>query len=244
VTSISAVRLPELDDEFAKSLQVENVDELKTRIKELLENAKKQMQKELNSDKLLTTLFERSTVYVSDNMWETLAERRMQETADEQRKAGKTMEAYAEENGMTLDDLAKAWYAQAKSHVERALLIREIFVKEKMQLSNTELNQELFIMASEFGMESKNLLEILKANNSLEELHFRAISRKVSEFLEANAEVSEAAAPAADEKPKKATKAKAAKSEEAPADAEAAPAEGEEEKPKKTSSKKKKTEGE
>ncbi len=234
VSSITAVRLPELDDEFAKSLQVENIDELRSRVEVLLKDAKIQVQKEVNSDKLLNTLFERSTVYVSDNMWEGLAERRMQETADEQHKLGKTMEEYATQTGMTLDALAEAWYAQAKTHVERALLIREIFVKEKMQLTNNELNSELGHMANELGMEPKALLDILKANNSIEELQFRAISRRVSGLLEEHAVVAEAVV---DAKPAKAAKAKPAKAETAEVvAAEETPAEP---KPKKAPAKKK-----
>jgi trigger factor len=193
LNSLSSVKLPEVDEEFAQSLKVENVDELRERLREGIARAKEQMIREMVYEQLLEKLHERSKVQTSDNMWEGLAARRMQETAEEQQKAGKTLEQYAQENGMTVDELTQAWKDKAKMHVERALLIREIFTKEKMKLTNDELNRELVAMADEFEVEPEEMVRMLKENQALDELHFRAISHKVSEFLLKNAEVKETA---------------------------------------------------
>lgn len=218
INSLSAVSLPNVDDAFAKSLQTENVDELKDRVRAGLTVIKEQMVRDMAFEQLLTALYDKSTVHVSDNMWEDLAARRLNETANEQARAGKTMEKYAEENGMTIDSLVEAWRTQAKLQVERALLIRDVFTKEKLQLTNRDLNAELNFMAEELGMEPKTLLSALQENNSVEELQFRAISRKVGDLLIEKAEKTEAA-PAEDaaQKPK-AKKAKASKEEAAPAE--------------------------
>lgn len=189
INSLSAVTLPPLDDEFAKTMQTETVEELTTRVRTGLTAVKENMAREMAYEALLTQLQEASTVNVSDNMWESLAQRRLHETAQEQARAGKTMEQYAAENGMTIESLEQAWNAQAKLQVERALLIRDIFTREKMQLSNKELNQELMLMSQELGMEPETLVNMMRENNSLEELQFRAISRKVGDFLIAHASV-------------------------------------------------------
>lgn len=191
LNSLSTVRLPELDDEFAKSLQTENIDDLKLRVRAGIERAKQQMLRDFTTEQLLEKLHERSEVAVSDNMWEALADRRLSETAQEQQKEGKNLEQYAQENGMTVEQLQQAWRDKAKMHVERALLIRELFVAEKMELTNQELNDELISMAEEMQTEPQELLDILRKNEALDELQFRAISRKVGNFLEANAEKKE-----------------------------------------------------
>jgi trigger factor len=113
----------------------------------------------------------------------------MQETAEEQHKEGKTLEQYAEENGMSLDELEEAWKSKAKLHIERALLIREVFTREQMELTNEELNQELYAMAGEYEVEPEQMYKMLQENNSLDELRFRTISNKVNEFLESNAQI-------------------------------------------------------
>ncbi len=193
LNSLSGVKLPDLDDSFAQSLKTESVDDLRDRVKAGIERAKYEMLRELVTEQLLEKLHERSEVLVSDNMWESLAQRRMQEMAEEQEKEGKTLEAYAAEKGMTMEQLSEAWDKNAKLHVERALMVREVFVKENMQLSNEDLNQELVDMAQEYEVEIDEMFKTLQKNEAVDELHFRAISRKVAGFLESNADVKEVA---------------------------------------------------
>ena len=191
INSVSGVKLPDLDDEFAKSLKTENVDDLRTRVREGLGRAKNEMLRELVTEQLMERLHERSEVFVSDNMWEALADRRMRETAEEQRKEGKTLENYAAEKGMTIEQLQDAWNKNAKLQVERALMIREVFVKEQMQLTNNEFHAELVEMAREYETEVDEMLKVLQKNEAIDELHFRAISRKVADFLESQADATE-----------------------------------------------------
>ena len=210
LNSISAITLPDLDDTFAKSVKTESVDELKVRMRESIIAAKGQMVRDMLQDQLLENLRQSSKVEVSDNMWEALANQRLGEIQEQQREAGKSLEQYAQENGMTMEEFVKAWQDQAKVHVERAMVVREIFAKEKLQITNDELNNELFFMAQEFQVEAMELLEYMRKNDSLQELHFRSISRKVSNFLIEHAVITEGDAPA---KPAKAAKAKATKDE-------------------------------
>lgn len=133
-------------------------------------------------------LLERSEVFVSDNMWEAVADRKLRETEEEQRKEGKTLESHAAENGMTIEQLVEARKQDAKMHVERALVLNEVYKAENMKLADTDLQAELFEMAREFEVEADELLNMLKKNNALEELHFRALSRKVIDFLDSQSE--------------------------------------------------------
>jgi FKBP-type peptidyl-prolyl cis-trans isomerase (trigger factor) len=72
-------------------------------------------------------------------------------------------------------------------------MIREVFVAEKMELSTTELNDELYVMAQEYEIEAAEMWEMLKKNEAVDELHFRAISRKVANLLDECAESTTAA---------------------------------------------------
>jgi trigger factor len=217
LNSLSAVTLPVLDESFAKSLKTESVEELKTRMRDSIVEAKKQMSNDMLQEQLLESLREASEISVSDNMWEALANQRLTEIAEQQAQQGKSLEQYAAENGMVIDDLIKAWHEQAKVHVERAMIVREIFSTEKLAITNEELNEELFAMAQEYQMEPMELLEAMRKSGSLQELQFRAISRKVTNFLIENANITEGEAPA----PKPAKKASAKKADAAPAAEEA-----------------------
>lgn len=191
VNSISSMAPPELDEEFAKELKADSVDELKTRIRTLLGRAKAEASQEVMTDRLLEELMSRSTVNVGDGMWEQLAERRIREVAQEQRDSGSSLQKYVEEQGMTPEQFVEAWREKSKMYVQRALLIREIFSKEEMKLTEQDLTRELLGMSREYGTDPATLLEELRKANSLEEIHFRAISRRVSDFLIENADKKE-----------------------------------------------------
>ncbi len=205
LNSASSVKMPELDESFAQSLRTESVDELRARIREQLGYAKAQMVRDIMVEQAMEKLLERSKVQVSDNAWEDIANRRLAETQQEQEEKGKTLEEFATENGMTLEGLIEAWREKAQLYIKRAFLIREVFVSENMQLTNEDLNLELNVMANEYNVEPKEMAELLHKNNALEELRFRAISRKVSDVLLAEANVGEAKpakAKASEPKPK------------------------------------------
>ena len=196
VNSASTVKLAELDDNFAQEFQAESVEDLTARVRESISNAKSQLGREMMQEQILEKLRAISTIHVSDNMWEALAGQRLSEIQQEQAKEGKSIEQYAEENGMTLEELVNKWNEQAKIHVERAMVVRDIFEKENLQLTNGDLNTELFYMAGEYSVQPQELLQQLQSNNALPELQFRAISRKVTDFLLASASIGGEAAPA------------------------------------------------
>jgi trigger factor len=191
--SLSAVKLPEVDDSFAQLYKVENVDELKERLREQMAASKKNMIQEYVNEQLLDDLLSRSTVNVPDNMWESVAAQKMRDIAQEQLERKLSLEEYAAQNGMTVQQLEEAQKNEAKMYVTRAVLVREIFAKEKMSMSNAELNIELAMMAREYQMDTKTMLNALKKNRALDELHFRTIFRKVMELLNTNANVIEVA---------------------------------------------------
>ena len=189
--SLSAVKLPEVNEEFAKSLSAESVESLRTRIRELVGQAKLSMAHDYVVEQLLEQLLQKSTIHVPDTMWESVASRRLQELEEEQRQKGKTLEEYAKEQGMEKDELIAAWREQARMHVQRAVAVREIFAREKLTMTNAELNRELASMAQEFDTDPNQMLDVLKKNNALDELQFRAIFRKVTDFLKENAKIRE-----------------------------------------------------
>jgi trigger factor len=188
VNSLNAVKTPELDDAFAANLQLSGVEELKTRVRESLMRAKDAVHTELVTDKLLAEVLARSTVHVSDNMWENLAERRLNETAREQAKQGRSLEEYAKSQGMTLDEFVQTWNDRARNEVRRALIIQQIFSKEEMKLTNDDLSAELYEMAREYGIDVKEMLELLQKNKAMDELQFRSIQRRVRNFLLSHAD--------------------------------------------------------
>ncbi len=193
LNSVSAVQMPNLDDTFAQSLKADSLDDLKERLKIGMERMVNAEIEKMVAEQLLDGLLDRSKVEVSDNMWEPIADQRLGEVAEEQKKAGKTLEDYAEQQGMSIEDIRNAWRERAKTEVKRALMVREIYKQENMELDNETMTLELEEMAREVGVTPQEMLELLKQQNATQELQFRAISRKVREFLATQADVKEMA---------------------------------------------------
>ncbi len=191
LNSVSTVRLPELDDSFAQSLKTESVEELRTRVREGLENARLEASNNILADQLLDEVVQRSEVLVSDNMWEPIADQRLADMDADLKKQGKSLEEQVKENGMTLEELRENYRHNAKTEVLRAIVIREIFRNEEMKLTGEDLDAALMEMSREFGLEPAEMIDELKKANATNELQFRAIARKVREFLVSKAEIRE-----------------------------------------------------
>jgi trigger factor len=132
-------------------------------------------------------------VHVPDTMWEGVANQRLRDIQEEQQKEGKSLEQYAQENGMTVEQMVEALQHEAQTHVKRAVLVQEIAIKEEMKLTNQDLNDELILMSREYGMKPEEMLGVLKKNEAMGELQHRAIFRKVTQFLNEHANAQEVA---------------------------------------------------
>jgi trigger factor len=192
--SLSAVKLPELDDAFAQSLQVENVDDLRERVQHVIKAAKEEQIREYVNNQLLDELVKKSDIEVPETMWEQVARQRLQDIEQDLREKERTMEQYAQDNGMSVEELVAAIEREAKTYVIRAQAIQEIFKREEMKLQDVDLNNELIDMAREYNMQPEEMLTLLKKNNAVQEIHQRAINRKVMDFLHEHAETRVAAA--------------------------------------------------
>lgn len=197
--SINSVRLPELDDEFAQgikgefaSLKSENLGALRAKLKERMELAQAEIAQEYINEGLQEELLRRSSVQVPDTMWEAVAAQRLREMDAEARQKGRTLEDVAKESGMTTEEMIAAWQQEAKIQVQRAVLAREIFVREKLQLTNQDLNMMLVQMAQEYEVTPEQLADVMKKNKNFQELEIRTIFKKVMEFLNAHATITEA----------------------------------------------------
>ena len=214
VRSLSAVKLPQLDDTFAQEYDIANLSEMKGRMKEVILAAKQSQANQLVNEQLLSDLLESSTINVPDPMWEQVANQRLNDIAKEQQEKKKSFQAFAEEVGMTPEQLVEAVKNEAKLFVQRAQAIQEIFLKEELKLTNEDLTSELYEMARDFNMQPAEVLETLKRNNAMDELTHRTINAKVMNFLNAHATIEEVDADSPAPAPK-ATKAKAAAAEKA-----------------------------
>ena len=215
IRSVSAVAMPDLDDNFAQSLKAENLDDLKAKVGQAIKNAKDEVAQEMVNEQLLDHLLKNSQIHVADNTWEDVANRRLTELNEELRGKGSNIEEHAKANGMTLEQLVEAQRQEAKLHVERAVIIERVFTNEGMKITNQDLDQHFLEVARENQIPEEHLARFAKEYGAQirDEVVFRSMYGKVMAFLGENAKVTEVADGEAPAEPAgtKATKAKSKK---------------------------------
>lgn len=181
--SLSAAEVPDLDEDFAKELNAESVDQLKESVREQLTEAKKRMVNDYVNEQILEELMKTSKVEVADTLWEGVAERRIHEIANDAQKEGKTLEDIAAANNMSLEELTEKIGERAQAEVKHAVAIRRIFDDEKMKLDQADIRDQIVMIAQENNMTPDDALRALRKNGSLAEVEFRAIYNRVLKFL-------------------------------------------------------------
>lgn len=193
VRSVSAVKVPELDDAFAKSLNLENVEDLRERIRQGLERAREQMLEEIVNEQVLTYLVNESKILVADNTWEAVLNRRLYDIQQELAKQKKTIEDHAKENGMTVEEFVNRLREEAQLHVKRAVVVERVFKAEEMKITDQEATQHFLQIAAENEVPEDKLEEFAKKYGGVirDEVIYRAMYAKVMDFLREHANVTE-----------------------------------------------------
>ncbi len=190
--SLSAAEVPDLDEDFAKELNAESVEELKGKVRVQLGEAKKRMVRDYVNEQILDELMKNSKIEVADTLWEGVAERRIHEIADDAQKENKTLEDIAQANNMSLEELSQKIGERAQAEVKHAVAIRRIFETEGMKLDQADIRDQILEIAQENNMTPDDTLRALRRSGSLAEVEFRAIYNRVLSFLHEQANVTPA----------------------------------------------------
>lgn len=222
VQSVSALQMPELDDEFAKSLNTENLEDLNQKVRELISNAKERSVDDMVRSQLLDNLIASSTVHVADTAWESVMQRRMDEIQQALREQKTSFEDFLKSNGLTEEEFVDRLREDAQLNVKRAVVIQKIFEDNKMSVQQEDLNRFFLEVAQENNVPQDKLDEFAKQNGQgiRDEVIFRTMASKVTDFLKETAQIKEVEklsdTTGAKEKPTKASaKAKASETSEA-----------------------------
>ena len=131
--------LPELDDEFAKSVsaQFETLDDLKQKIRENLQNGyDKRVEQELNEQ-----IFQQILDKTSFEVPETLVESELEQILNDAEQKFASSNRKLEDVGLSREMLAERYRATAEKQVRRHLILSKLIDQENLTLSEDELDQ-------------------------------------------------------------------------------------------------------
>jgi trigger factor len=185
---VEIVSLPELTDDFAKTLgSFENVAELKKSISDGVRMEKEQKDKQRIRLAILEKISEQVNLEIPEILIEKQLENLIQEFSASLRQKGLELSMYLAGMKKTQDDLKKEWRPQAEKQVKNSLILREVAKKEKLAISDKELEDSVNLFLQGFP-NPEHLKEIdpkiLKRN-----LYEDLLKEKTLRFLEDNAQL-------------------------------------------------------
>jgi|TARA_B100000927_G_scaffold132591_1_gene106764 trigger factor len=192
VTQVKERELPTLDDDHAKAMGAESLEELKGKVREQFEQQQEQARNQIIDNQLLAHLNDDMSFDLPQHIVFNETQRQVNQMVSRGYEQGMS-EGEIEENQ---EDLMKSAETQAKNNVKTMFILEEIAQKEGITASQEEVSQRVMMMAQQQRRPVKKLARELRDNNGFENISQDIVISKTIEFLRSNAKVSEVEAPA------------------------------------------------
>lgn len=178
IREVKKQMLPALDEEFAKDIGLESLQQVKDKVRENVLNAKNKKAEREMQQELLGKLLEAHQFEIP----ESLLNNELDGIVSEIRASGKDERS---------DDVLKEEFRSgAEKSVMTTLLLQMIGEKEKVNVSEDELRNEIAAMAQRFHLSPENIIKYyVTKDGSLEGLQHAIFGQKVLALLLSKAKI-------------------------------------------------------
>ncbi|MEF3245403.1 MAG: hypothetical protein K6343_05440, partial [Caldisericaceae bacterium] len=184
VVSIKSKKSPELNDDFAKEVGADSLNDLKEKIKkEIFENKKLQAE-ESRGNKALDYLASKLDCELPSGYIEEATEERFKELDREYIKRGLKLQNLLEKEGKTVDEFKKELKEDIVEELKKDLVIREIIKKYDIQASDDEIKEAFERLVKEENLDSSKISLTNELRNYLKNVILRT---KALSILKENA---------------------------------------------------------
>lgn len=184
--AISALELPELDDEFASDVSsFETFAEYKEDKKKTLEVKKEEQAKREKQSKVVEKIAETAEVEIPEAMIKYNQERIMNEMSQRMMYQGLQMEQYLQLMGTTKEEFLERVKPDAIARIKTSLVLEAVAAAENIVASDEDVDAEIQDMAAQYQMKPEELKDMIGAPE-MENIKKDIASRKALEFLGEN----------------------------------------------------------
>jgi trigger factor len=181
VHAVKQKTLPELNDEFAKTLgEFATVDDVRKRIREQIESERKHQAEHEAKDKLVAELIGRNEFEVPDALIEHQVDLRLERGLRALAAQGLTAEQMKK---MDINRLRGGQREQAIHDVKASLLLEKVADRESIEVSDQEIDQELEAVAKQTKQTVEAVRARLTRDGGLDRIRTRLRNEKALEFL-------------------------------------------------------------
>lgn len=184
--AISALELPELDDEFASDVSsFETFVEYKEDKKKTLEVKKEEQAKREKQSKVVEKIAEAAEVEIPEAMIKYNQERIVNEMSQRMMYQGLQMEQYLQLMGTTKEEFLERVKPDAIARIKTSLVLEAVAAAENIVASDDDVDAEIQDMAAQYQMKPEELKDMIGAPE-MENIKKDIASRKALEFLGEN----------------------------------------------------------
>ena len=160
--------LPELNDEFVKELKYENVntvDELRNYTKENLLKRKEDDAKRKAEDDLLDKLVDITEVEIPDVLIKSETDNIVQNYEQNFMQQGFSLAQFLQMTGQKIEDFRESQKDNAIKRIKTNLALSEIGKKEKIEVTDEDLDAEFKKMSEMYGMDVEEVKKYVPASS-------------------------------------------------------------------------------
>ena len=187
VNSIKRKEEAELNDDLAKELGYDSLEDLKSKTKE---NLTKREENRIESDfrnKVVEKVVESVSVEVPEQLVQKEIQYRMSEFAQQLQMQGMSIEQYFEMTGQNAEKMRETLKESAEKSIKAQLVLDEIAKVENISATDEDVNKEIEKMAEMYGVEKDAILNDVKKSGNyarfLDNTKYQIKNRKTIDFL-------------------------------------------------------------
>jgi trigger factor len=172
VTDLKEPHLPELNDEFVKSVSVlETVDQLKQRIRTNLYTEKEQEEDSRFSDEVLDSIVAMSQIAYPASMMDDETDQDVARSKELAAQLGMTWDKYLQLSGKEESAYRVDVRPRAEKRLKRLLTLMQLAEDEQIQVTNKELDVEIDQRAQAAAQQGGNAAQTRRTLSSKESRH-------------------------------------------------------------------------
>jgi trigger factor len=190
VKEIKTKKLPELDDEFAKSVgEFETIEDLKDDLKQRLGDYQYQLAQQQVRSLVLERLVEAAELEAPEKLVDAEVSHRMEHIEQDLASAGMSLEQYAEQTGTTELEVRSDIREQAAMSVKAELLLEEVVRTADIKVDDDDLGREIAYLSAQSNTEPGELAKQLASSGRLRGVVADIMRRKALDHVVAQVNV-------------------------------------------------------
>ena len=187
VNSIKRKEEAELNEDLAKELGYDSVEDLKAKTKENLTKREETRIENEYRGKVVDAVVDTVNFEIPEAVVEREIQFQINRFAQQLQMQGMSLNQYFEMTGQNIEKMRESIKESAEKSVKRDLVLTEIAKAEKVEATEEEVNAELDRTALMYGMDREGLIaEVRKSGNYarfIDEIKYQIINRKTVDLL-------------------------------------------------------------